>query len=36
MNGCYGGGNKVTALEPDMGFGGASIEEEGDMVQMGV
>jgi hypothetical protein len=36
MGGCYGRRNRVIAQELDVAFGGASREEEGDRVQVGV
>jgi hypothetical protein len=36
MGGRYGGRDGLLALESDMGFGGASREEEGDRMQIGV
>jgi hypothetical protein len=36
MGGCYGGRDGVFAQELDMGFDGASREEEGDRVQVGI
>jgi hypothetical protein len=32
MGGCYGGGDGVSTLKPDMGIGRASKESEGDRV----
>lgn len=36
MGGCYGGRDGILTQESDVGFGGASREEEGDRVQIGV